>query len=129
MDIGFLSLEEIDETEYGLQIPKPENVSEENTLKEKRKSKKRKLNECNDSSAIEAETQNEEELEDEEKGEGEELKQKKKKQKKKKRKKKKKGNLENETEENAEPAAGWFGLIFSLFLVVVIHIPFVLIVP
>ena len=108
MNVGFLSLEEIDETEYALDIPKPQNESAEKILKRKSKSKKRKVSEHDDSSVAEDEGGNEERPEEEEVVEGElkELKQNKKRKKKKKNKTQKKGKLENAAEENAELAAG-----------------------
>ncbi|CAK9165371.1 unnamed protein product, partial [Ilex paraguariensis] len=42
---GFLTLEEIDESEYGLEVLKPERENYEHRLKEKTKSKKRKRSE------------------------------------------------------------------------------------
>ncbi|KAL3506278.1 hypothetical protein ACH5RR_031660 [Cinchona calisaya] len=106
---GFLSLEEIDEAEYGLDIPKPENESEEKILKGKTKSKKRKVNERDVSSVAEDEggSEEESEREEEEVQEEKEVKQnqKKKKKKKKRSKNKRKDNLESKAEETAEPAA------------------------
>ncbi|XP_027118927.1 DEAD-box ATP-dependent RNA helicase 13 isoform X1 [Coffea arabica] len=104
---GFLSLEEIDETEYALDIPKPQNESAKKILKRKSKSKKRKVSEHDDSSVAEDEGGNEERPEEEEVVEGElkELKQNKKRKKKKKNNTQKKGKLENAAEENAELAA------------------------
>ncbi|CAI9117993.1 OLC1v1019492C1 [Oldenlandia corymbosa var. corymbosa] len=100
---GFLSLEEIDESAYGFEIPKPEKGSEEKIVEGTSKSKKRKTSEY--SSAVEDESQKVEELEQEDLDQDIEVKQKKKKPKKKKNKKNKKENLEKETAENVEPVA------------------------
>ncbi|XP_021673977.2 DEAD-box ATP-dependent RNA helicase 13 isoform X2 [Hevea brasiliensis] len=84
---GFLSLEEIDEAGYGLEIP---NVDEGKPGRNV-KSKKRKHNNADDGT--------EEKVEEEEKtGENEEKK-------KKRKKKKKKKNKAKETQKNEEPAA------------------------
>nr|GMD75908.1 DEAD-box ATP-dependent RNA helicase 13 [Ipomoea batatas] len=84
---GFLSLEEVDETIYGLEIPKS---GEEPKSKGKPNTKKQKISESHDdSNGDEGDDKADEEI----------------KQKKKKRSKKKKGSLVNKTEENTELTA------------------------
>lgn len=93
MGVGFLSLEEIDETDYGLEIPDPQTESHEEKLKGSEKSKKRKRIEGGDGSGDSDEEGNEE-IEKEEKEENQnEVKQTKKKSKK--RKKEKKDRIKN----------------------------------
>ncbi|XP_019181106.1 PREDICTED: DEAD-box ATP-dependent RNA helicase 13 [Ipomoea nil] len=87
---GFLSLEEVDETTYGLEIPKSSGGNEEPKSKGKPKTKKQKISESyDDSNGEEGDDKADEEI----------------KQKKKKRSKKKKGSLVNKTEENTELTA------------------------
>ncbi|CAI9762755.1 unnamed protein product [Fraxinus pennsylvanica] len=106
---GFLTLEEIDESEYGLEIPKIDVENENKKVKGKVKSKKRKVSEGdeNDSASGEADGKTDgkdggKELEDEKK----ELKWKKEKKKRKKKKKNKheKNEEANKLKENVEPA-------------------------
>ncbi|KAM7466351.1 hypothetical protein LguiB_013913 [Lonicera macranthoides] len=97
---GFLSLEEIDEADYGLGIPKHEGGSKKVRQQQKEKSKKRKLEEGGGDgiAASEVEGGSEEKVE-----EAEEKKEVKKKKKKKKQKKKKKKNEEaKKPEENMD---------------------------
>ncbi|XP_031098151.1 DEAD-box ATP-dependent RNA helicase 13-like [Ipomoea triloba] len=87
---GFLSLEEVDETTYGLEIPKSSGGNEEPKSKGKPKTKKQKVSENHDdSNGEEGDDKADEEI----------------KQKKKKRSKKKKGSLVNKTEDNTELTA------------------------
>ncbi|CAL5441926.1 unnamed protein product [Camellia sinensis] len=90
---GFLSLEEIDESEYGLEIPKPERENKKQRTKENKNEKKRKHSEVEDELGGEVEAVSEE-------------KDNKVKRKKKKKKKKKKKNKDaKNSEENEEPTA------------------------
>ncbi|KAK4406014.1 DEAD-box ATP-dependent RNA helicase 13, partial [Sesamum angolense] len=100
---GFLTLEEIDELEYGLEIPEVNVENERNKLKGKSKSKKRKLNEgdADDISVGEHDGEAEQSKDqDEKKGV-----KKKKKEEKRKEKDQRKNNEANKAEENAEPTA------------------------
>ncbi|KAK4425372.1 DEAD-box ATP-dependent RNA helicase 13 [Sesamum alatum] len=102
---GFLTLEEIDEAEYGLEIPEVNVENERNTLKGKSKSKKRKVNEgdADDSSVGEHDGKAEQSKDqDEKKGAN---KKKKKENEKEKKKDQRKNNEANKAEENAEPTA------------------------
>ncbi|XP_059632279.1 DEAD-box ATP-dependent RNA helicase 13 [Cornus florida] len=90
---GFLSLEEIDEAEYGLEIPKPEKEIGKGRVKPATKSKKRKRSDGGGESSGEAETGNEEKVEEEDK-----------KVKTKKKKKKSKNKKAKKTGENTESA-------------------------
>ncbi|KAL0388297.1 UNVERIFIED_CONTAM: DEAD-box ATP-dependent RNA helicase 13 [Sesamum radiatum] len=106
---GFLTLEEIDESEYGLEIPEVNVENERNKLKGKSKSKKRKLNEgdADDISVGEHDGEAEQSKDqDEKKGV---KKKNKKKNEKKKKKDQPKNNEANKAEENAEPTAGGDG--------------------
>ncbi|CAL5395148.1 unnamed protein product [Camellia sinensis] len=87
---GFLSLEEIDESEYGLEIPKPERENKKERTKENKNEKKRKPSEVEDELGGEVEAVSEE-------------KDNKVKRKKKKKKKKKKNKDAKNSEENEEP--------------------------
>ncbi|XP_028125160.1 DEAD-box ATP-dependent RNA helicase 13-like [Camellia sinensis] len=89
---GFLSLEEIDESEYGLEIPKPERENKKQRTKENKNEKKRKHSEVEDELGGEVEAVSEE-------------KDNKVKRKKKKKKKKKKNKDAKNSEENEEPTA------------------------
>ncbi|KAF5950631.1 hypothetical protein HYC85_012624 [Camellia sinensis] len=89
---GFLSLEEIDESEYGLEIPKPERENKKERTKENKNEKKRKLSEVEDELGGEVEAVSEE-------------KDNKVKRKKKKKKKKKENKDAKNSEENEEPTA------------------------
>ncbi|KAL7250091.1 hypothetical protein ACSBR1_012147 [Camellia fascicularis] len=89
---GFLSLEEIDESEYGLEIPKPERENKKERTKENKNEKKRKQSEVEDELGGEVEAVSEE-------------KDNKVKRKKKKKKKKKKNKDAKNSEENEEPIA------------------------
>ncbi|CAL5328323.1 unnamed protein product [Camellia sinensis] len=89
---GFLSLEEIDESEYGLEIPKPERENKKRRTKENKNEKKRKHSEVEDELGGEVEAVSEE-------------KDNKVKRKKKKKKKKKKNKDAKNSEENEEPTA------------------------
>ncbi|CAL5434155.1 unnamed protein product [Camellia sinensis] len=89
---GFLSLEEIDESEYGLEIPKPERENKKERTKENKNEKKRKQSEVEDERGGEVEAVSEE-------------KDNKVKRKKKKKKKKKKNKDAKNSEENEEPTA------------------------
>ncbi|KAF3457525.1 hypothetical protein FNV43_RR02183 [Rhamnella rubrinervis] len=82
LDGGFLSLEEIDEVEYGLEIPKPERESRKEKTKPGKKSKKRKSSDIDGHGGDGIEAEVEEKLEKNENVKAEK--------KKKKRKKKKK---------------------------------------
>ncbi|KAF8388306.1 hypothetical protein HHK36_026972 [Tetracentron sinense] len=86
---GFLSLEEIDESEYGIQIPKPGKDEEKKEPPGSLKSKKRKCKSSDGGSGYEFIASSEEKVEDEKKAE-------RKKKKKKKAKKKKDGDLTTE---------------------------------
>nr|GMC99845.1 DEAD-box ATP-dependent RNA helicase 13 [Ipomoea batatas] len=87
---GFLSLEEVDETTYGLEISKSSGGNEQPKSKGKPKTKKQKISESHDdSNGEEGDDKADEEIQ----------------QKKKKRSKKKKGSLVNKTEENTELTA------------------------
>ncbi|CAL5353029.1 hypothetical protein CsSME_00028778 [Camellia sinensis var. sinensis] len=57
---GFLSLEEIDESEYGLEIPKPERENKKQRTKENKNEKKRKHSEVEDELGGEVEAVSEE---------------------------------------------------------------------
>ncbi|XP_011091368.1 DEAD-box ATP-dependent RNA helicase 13 [Sesamum indicum] len=103
---GFLTLEEIDESEYGLEIPEVNVENERNKLKGKSKSKKRKLNEGDPDDISVGEHDGEAEQskdQDEKKGV---KKKKKKKNEKKKKKDQRKNNEANKVEENAATADG-----------------------
>ncbi|CAL5358123.1 unnamed protein product [Camellia sinensis] len=89
---GFLSLEEIDQSEYGLEIPKPERENKKERTKENKNEKKRKQSEVEDERGGEVEAVSEE-------------KDNKVKRKKKKKKKKKKNKDAKNSEENEEPTA------------------------
>ncbi|KAF5937054.1 hypothetical protein HYC85_024560 [Camellia sinensis] len=89
---GFLSLEEIDESEYGFEIPKPERENKKKRTKENKNEKKRKQSEVEDERGGEVEAVSEE-------------KDNKVKRKKKKKKKKKKNKDAKYSEENEEPTA------------------------
>ncbi|PSS24014.1 DEAD-box ATP-dependent RNA helicase [Actinidia chinensis var. chinensis] len=95
---GFLSLEEIDEIEYGLEIPKPERKSKREKSKETTKLQKRKRSQDHDESDGEAEAGSDEKFDEENK-----------KVKAKKKREKKKKNKEKKSEENEEPAAAVTG--------------------
>ncbi|CAL5361397.1 unnamed protein product [Camellia sinensis] len=89
---GFLSLEEIDESEYGLEIPKPERENKKQRTKENKNEKKRKHSEVEDELGGEVEAVSEEKDNKVER-------------KKKKKKKKKKNKDAKNSEENEEPTA------------------------
>ncbi|CAL5394588.1 unnamed protein product [Camellia sinensis] len=91
-ELSFLSLEEIDESEYGLEIPKPERENKKQRTKENKNEKKRKHSEVEDELGGEVEAVSEE-------------KDNKVKRKKKKKKKKKKNKDAKNSEENEEPTA------------------------
>ncbi|XP_047946951.1 DEAD-box ATP-dependent RNA helicase 13 [Salvia hispanica] len=103
---GFLTLEEIDEAEYGLEIPNVKVETKRKDLKGKKESKRSKLKEGDADDSLDADSYGECSDKDEESKEGD----KKKKQKKKKKegKKKKKDNQKNDetdkAQENAETA-------------------------
>lgn len=97
---GFLTLEEIDESEYGLEIPSVKVETERKKLKRKTEPKRSKLNEGDES--LDAELHGESNDKDEESKEGDEKKQKKKKKKKKKEGKKKKKDIQKNNETNIE---------------------------
>ncbi|CAL5337096.1 unnamed protein product [Camellia sinensis] len=99
---GFLSLEEIDESEYGLEIPKPERENKKQRTKENKNEKKRKHSEVEDELGGEVEAVSEE-------------KDNKVKRKKKKKKKKKKNKDAKNSEENEEPTAEIAPGITSVF--------------
>ncbi|KAL1548295.1 RNA helicase [Salvia divinorum] len=104
---GFLTLEEIDEAEYGLEIPNVKVETKRKDLKGKKESKRSKLKEEDGDESLDADSYGECSDKDEESEEGDE----KKKQKKKKKegKKKKKDNQKNDetdkAQENAETAS------------------------
>ncbi|CAL5376424.1 unnamed protein product [Camellia sinensis] len=98
---GFLSLEEIDESEYGLEIPKPERENKKQRTKENKNEKKRKHSEVEDELGGEVEAVSEE-------------KDNKVKRKKKKKKKKKKNKDAKNSEENEEPTAGYWEHTLSI---------------
>ncbi|PIN20996.1 RNA helicase [Handroanthus impetiginosus] len=106
---GFLSLEEIDESEYGLEIPQVNEKNEGQKLKGKTKSKKSKRNEgdADESSGGEPYVENDGKVEEsKEEAEKKEVKRKsKKKNKKKKKKDNQKNDDANEVVENADPVA------------------------
>lgn len=56
MSTGFLALEEIDESEYGLEIPKIEVGNMKKRVSDKRKRNKRKNSERNDDTMFDGET-------------------------------------------------------------------------
>lgn len=102
---GFLSLEEIDETDYGLEITKPQTKSHEKKLKGGEKPKKRKSIEGDDGS-VDSDEDGNEEIEEEEENQNE-VKQPKKKSKKRKKEKKdsiKNNSVNNGADEIVEPA-------------------------
>lgn len=106
-DAGFLTLEEIDESEYGLEIPSVMVETERKKIKGKKESKRSKLNEGDES--LDTELSGDCNDKDEESKEGDVKKQKKKKKKKDGKKKKKelqKNNETNEEQGNAEIATG-----------------------
>ncbi|KAL0456866.1 UNVERIFIED_CONTAM: DEAD-box ATP-dependent RNA helicase 13 [Sesamum latifolium] len=108
---GFLTLEEIDESEYGLEIPEVNVENERNKLKGESKSKKHKLNEedADDISVGEHDGEAEQSKDQDEKKGAKKKKKKKKKNEKKKKKDQRKNNEANKAEENAEPTAGGDG--------------------
>ncbi|CAK9169985.1 unnamed protein product [Ilex paraguariensis] len=99
---GFLTLEEIDESEYGLEVLKPERENYEHRLKEKTKSKKRKRSEGDGDVGSGGEVEEKVEEEEEEEEEREKEMQGKKKNKKTTKKKRKK--KEKKIEETASTA-------------------------
>ncbi|KAL2530251.1 DEAD-box ATP-dependent RNA helicase 13 [Forsythia ovata] len=104
---GFLCLEEIDESEYGLEIPKIDVENEKKKVKGKAKSKKRKISEGDEdeSSGGEADGKTEDKAGGKELVDEKELKQKKEKKKRKKKKNRHEKNDEaNKLKENTEPA-------------------------
>ncbi|CAL5387837.1 unnamed protein product [Camellia sinensis] len=100
-ELSFLSLEEIDESEYGLEIPKPERENKKQRTKENKNEKKRKHSEVEDELGGEVEAVSEE-------------KDNKVKRKKKKKKKKKKNKDAKNSEENEEPTAGYWENTLSI---------------
>ncbi|XAR62708.1 RNA helicase [Bertholletia excelsa] len=96
---GFLSLEEIDEAQYGLELPKTEKENKNASSKQSKKLKKRKRNEDGNDSGSEAEGGSEEMVDDKD-NEGKTKRNKKKKGKK---KKKKKNEIVKNVEENKVP--------------------------
>ncbi|KAK4482506.1 hypothetical protein RD792_009665 [Penstemon davidsonii] len=113
LDGGFLTLEEIDESEYGLEIQNVDLNIEKEKIEGKTKSKKRKLSEGDDGerSGVEDLAENDDEVEESKEDEIKEVKQKKKNKNKNKNKKSKKKDHEkngeaNIAEETAEPACG-----------------------
>ncbi|KAL7145088.1 hypothetical protein ABFS83_07G055800 [Erythranthe nasuta] len=108
---GFLTLEEIDESEYGFDLPKVDN--DRKKIKEQLESKKSEVNEGDAAQSSDDESDGEEadagkteqSEEDDEKKEVKQKKKKKKKNEKKKKKNSKKNDETNKTEENAESAA------------------------
>lgn len=106
-DAGFLTLEEIDESEYGLEIPSVKVEPARKKLKGKKESKRSKINEGDES--LDVELSGDCNDKDEESKEGDEKKQKKKKKKKDGKKKKKdlqKNNETNTEQGNAEIVTG-----------------------
>ncbi|KAK6117369.1 hypothetical protein DH2020_048887 [Rehmannia glutinosa] len=109
---GFLTLEEIDESEYGLDIPNDNVKNERQKLKGKTKSKKRKIYEGDADESSGGELSNESDNKAKESIEEDEKKEVKRKKKKKNVKRKKKDHQQNnetiKAEETAEPAAECF---------------------
>ncbi|KAK6130499.1 hypothetical protein DH2020_035757 [Rehmannia glutinosa] len=109
---GFLTLDEIDESEYGLDIPNDNVKSERQKLKGKTKSKKRKIYEGDADESSGGELSNESDNKAKESIEEDEKKEVKRKKKKKNVKRKKKDHQQNnetiKAEETAEPAAECF---------------------
>lgn len=119
---GFLTLEEIDESEYGLEIPKIDVENENKKVKGKVKSKKRKVSEGdeNNSSSGEADGKTEgkdggKELEDEKKKPKQNKEKKKRMKKKNKREKNEEANKLKENAELPESVSGQYYILFRLF--------------
>lgn len=104
--VGFLSLEEIDETEFGLEIPKDQKKGREKKLKENTKSKKRKKSEGDEALRDLEEGENEELEKEEQKDQENQVRQDKRKRKKKKKENSKQNNsVNNGAEGNSESVA------------------------
>lgn len=112
MSAGFLGLEEIDESEYGLEIPKLEVGGVKKRLSDKRKRKKRKNSEINDDTMFDRESVGEPDGENDGAKEEDDRRQDKLKKKKKKNVRKMKSEDErNDREYKAvEETAGWCSL-------------------
>ncbi|XP_042050657.1 DEAD-box ATP-dependent RNA helicase 13-like isoform X1 [Salvia splendens] len=96
---GFLTLEEIDEAEYGLEIPNVKVETKRKDLKGKKESKRSKLKEGDADESLDADSYGECSDKDEESKEGDE---KKKQKKKKKERKKKEGEKKKDNQKNDE---------------------------
>lgn len=115
MVAGFLTLEEIDEAEYGLEIPSVKVETERKKFKGKKESKRSKLNEGGADESSDAELNGECNDKDEvSKGDDGKKRKKKKKKKKKEGKEKKKENQKNDetnkAHETAETATGLYSI-------------------